>query len=72
MSIDFTSDNRSLAEKVQRLERVWDNLCRETGNVRAPDWQQAVLAERRRRLESGEVTLSSWEDTKERLLKLGK
>jgi len=72
MSIDIPLDNLSVAEKVQLLERVWENLCRQTGNVRSPDWHKAVLAERRRRLESGEATVSSWADAKDRLMKLGK
>jgi putative addiction module component (TIGR02574 family) len=71
MSIDIPLDNLSVAEKVQLLERVWENLCRQTGNVRSPDWHKAVLAERRRRLESGEATVSSWADAKDRLMKLG-
>ena len=72
MSLEISLDNLSVAEKVQLLERVWDDLCRETGNVRSPDWHRAVLDERRRRLESGEASVSSWADAKERLLKLGK
>jgi hypothetical protein len=71
MSIDIPLDNLSVAEKVQLLERVWENLCRQTGNVRSPDWHKAVLAERRRRLESGEAIVSSWADAKDRLMKLG-
>jgi putative addiction module component (TIGR02574 family) len=72
MSTDIPLDHLSVAEKIQLLERVWDNLCRERGDVRSPDWHKAVLDERRRRLESGSTTVSNWADTKERLLKLGK
>ena len=64
-------DQMTVAQKVQLLEAVWDNLCRETGDVRSPEWHRAVLEERTRRLETGQATVSSWADAKARLLKLG-
>ncbi len=72
MSIDISLENLTIAEKIQLLERVWNDLCREKGNVRSPEWHKAVLEERRRRLEDGTVAVSVWEDAKERLLNLGK
>ena len=72
MSDGISLENLSLAEKVRLLEQVWDDLCRETGDVRSPQWHQAVLEERTRRLAAGTATVSSWTDAKERLLNLGK
>jgi putative addiction module component (TIGR02574 family) len=72
MPIDIPLDNLSDAEKLQLLERIWENLCQELGNVRSPDWHKEVLDERRQRLEDGSVTVSSWADAKDRLLNLGK
>jgi putative addiction module component (TIGR02574 family) len=72
MPIDISLDDLSVAEKVQLLERIWENLCQESGDVRSPEWHKEVLDERRRRLEDGSVTVSSWTDAKERLLNLGK
>lgn len=64
-------DQMTVAQKVQLLEAVWDNLCRQTGDVRSPEWHRAVLEERTRGLETGQATVSSWADAKARLLKLG-
>ena len=64
-------DQMTVAQKVQLLEAVWDNLCRETGDVRSPEWYLAVLEERTRRLETGQARVTSWADAKARLLKLG-
>jgi len=72
MSIDVPLENLTVAEKVQLLERVWDDLCQETGNVRSPEWHKAIIDERRRRLAESEITATKWADAKERLLDLGK
>lgn len=71
MSNEISLDGLSVAEKVQLLERVWSELCRSTADVASPDWHREILEERQRRLLSGEATVSSWRDTKTRLMKLG-
>ena len=71
MSIEIQLEGLTVAQKMQLLERIWDDLCHESGDVRSPDWHAAVLAERKRQIESGEMPISSWSDAKERLMKLG-
>lgn len=71
MAIDIQLDGLSVAEKIQLLERVWDNLCHESGDVRSPEWHAAVLAERKRQIEDGTMAISSWKEARERLMKLG-
>jgi hypothetical protein len=39
--------------------------------VQSPEWHREVLEERRRRLEDGRATISSWTDAKARLMQLG-
>jgi hypothetical protein len=59
-----------IAEKLQLMELLWDSLCRETsGNADIPSWHGEVLAERIRRLDSGEESVSSWADAKRRVRK---
>ncbi len=71
MSIDLPLDTMSVAEKLEVMETVWSSLCQSPGDVQSPEWHKAVLAERTRRLERGEATVSSWNEAKARLLKLG-
>lgn len=61
----------SVAEKLQLMEDVWTSLCQKGGDVQSPQWHEEVLAERRRRLEAGEANVSSWDEAKARLSKLG-
>ncbi len=72
MSIDLRLDGLTLAQKVLLLERIWDDLCQESGDVRSPEWHAAVLEERRRQIKDGTMPISPWSEAKERLMKLGK
>jgi putative addiction module component (TIGR02574 family) len=72
MPIDLPLNTMTVEEKVQLLEQVWDNLCRQSGDVRSPEWHNVVLNERKRQIEDGTMTVSPWSEAKERLQKLGK
>ena len=71
MPIEVPLNAMTVAEKIQLLEKVWDNLCQESGDVGSPDWHRAVLEERTRRLETGKATISPWAEAKAKFLKIG-
>ena len=57
-----------LAEKLELMESLWDSICHEPSATSAiPDWHQEVLADRIARLDSGEESVSSWEEAKVRI-----
>ena len=70
MSNELPLDSMSNIEKLKVIEPVWSSLS-DPSKLPVPDWHREILAEQRRRLESGEVTFSSWEDVKKRLNELG-
>jgi putative addiction module component (TIGR02574 family) len=72
MSRDFMLDQMSLEDRIRLLEALWENLSREPSQLPAPDWHGEVLEQRTRRLESGEATVSSWAEAKERFDRLGR
>jgi hypothetical protein len=72
MSINLPLESMSVAEKLQVMESVWASLCKQPADVESPEWHAAILAERTRRLESGEATVSPWSEAKCRLQELGK
>jgi len=72
MAIELQLNTMSVGEKVQLHEQVWDDLCRQSGEVRSPDWHAAILNERMRQIENGTMSVSPWTEAKERLQKLGK
>ncbi len=72
MSSEIPLETMSVSEKVRLLERVWDSLCSKSGDVRSPEWHREVLETRKRRLEDGRATVSSWNEAKARLLEVGR
>ncbi|MEQ8211768.1 MAG: addiction module protein [Lacipirellulaceae bacterium] len=71
MPVDLPLDSMSVADKLATIETIWASLCQKPSDVESPAWHEEVLKERKRRLESGEATLSPWQEVKQRLQKLG-
>ncbi len=72
MSTNLPLDQMTVAEKLEAMEAIWSSLCRNPPDVNSPEWHKEILAERRRRLASGETTLSDWSEAKNRLQGLGR
>jgi putative addiction module component (TIGR02574 family) len=43
----------TVAEKLQLMEVLWDDLSRNPGDVPSPAWHEEVLAERQRLIKEG-------------------
>jgi len=71
MSAELRLDGLTVAQKLQLVERVWDDLCHQSGDVRSPEWHAEILAERKRQIEDGSMPISLWKDAKERIMKFG-
>ena len=56
----------SVAEKMQTMELLWSSLATSAG-FEPPSWHADVLAVRRRRVENGEETFMTLEESKRRL-----
>jgi hypothetical protein len=46
-------DKMTVAEKLEAMEQLWDDLCRAPEEVPSPAWHAEVLAEREQRLHEG-------------------
>lgn len=62
MPLQISLESLTVSEKIQLLERVWDDLCHQPVPMDAPAWHEEVLAERRKRLADGRATVESWDD----------
>ena len=72
MSIELPLESMSIAEKLRIMETVWASLCQKPADFSSPEWHGKILANRARRLETGEATVSRWDDAKQRLQQLGR
>ena len=62
-------EKMSATERLQAMEALWDAMCREAKEPASPEWHRGVLAERRRRIESGEAKFYTLQEAREKLLK---
>ena len=51
-------------EKVKTMEALWESLSANPEAVKPPAWHEAELAERERKIASGETKFISWEEAK--------
>jgi hypothetical protein len=67
MSTTVDLRQMSVPDKLRLMEELWRDLSQNERDVPSPEWHGAVLAERERKLASGEDTLLDWEDAKRQL-----
>ncbi len=53
MSISLPLNEMTVAEKLQAIEVLWDDLSRNPKDVPSPPWHQEVLADRQREIDEG-------------------
>jgi len=54
--IDISEINRlTVEDKMILIEQIWSSLKQEDDALVSPGWHESVLAERRRKIESGEA-----------------
>lgn len=56
-----------VAEKLLLMEQLWESLRVQAESGVAPAWHKEVLAERLRRLDTGNEPTSPWAEAKERI-----
>jgi len=67
MVVALPLDEMSLSEKIALMEDIWLNLSHEEAQFSPPDWHERVLAERKKRIESGEIGFTDWKTAKEEI-----
>ncbi|MBL7649417.1 MAG: addiction module protein [Candidatus Hydrogenedentes bacterium] len=66
--IPIPLDERSVEDKRQTMELIWEDLYRNESSVPSPAWHGEVLHERDTALKTGETELEDWELAKQRIL----
>ena len=59
--------NMTQEEKLRAMDVLWSSIVSSSGAYEPPAWHEAVLRERRRRVEEGEETFIPWEAAKRQL-----
>ena len=61
MSIHLPRDQMSLADKLEVMETLWADMCRNPADLPSPDWHRDVLQERKRLVDEGKLKFLDWE-----------
>jgi hypothetical protein len=69
MPIPVELDKMNVQEKLELLENVWADLCRNEENIPVPQWHKDILDEREKLVQEGKLKFSSWQSAKERIFK---
>lgn len=48
-------EKMSTSERLSAMEKLWDALCHEDTEPASPTWHQAVLEQRKKRMDSAEA-----------------
>ena len=59
--------NMTQEEKLRAMDVLWSSIVSSSGAYEPPAWHEAVLRERRRRVEEGEETFIPCEEAKRQL-----
>ena len=57
-------ETMTVAEKLEVIDAVWQDLRKNEGSLPVPEWHKQILERRRRSFERGEVGYTNWEDAK--------
>jgi len=67
MAVALKLDEMSLADKLQTMETLWDDLCHHVQDVAVPEWHYEELAAREEGLIEGKERFSDWETAKDEI-----
>ena len=67
--VDLPLCQLTFSEKLDLLEAIWADLSREEEKLESPPWHKAVLEDREAASAAGKVSVSDWEEAKERIRK---
>lgn len=65
--IELSLSQLTLAQKIDLMETIWDDLTKDERILESPAWHEEILKDREKALITGQATVSDWEEAKERI-----
>jgi putative addiction module component (TIGR02574 family) len=65
--VDLPLSKLTLAQKLDLMEVIWDDLARQDKTLESPHWHEEVLKDREQAFAAGKATISDWEEAKARI-----
>jgi putative addiction module component (TIGR02574 family) len=67
--IDLSLAQLSFEQKLNLMETLWADLTRDEKKFKSPAWHENVLKDREEAYAAGKITVSDWEQAKQRIKK---
>ena len=67
MEITLKIDQLTTAEKIQVMEMIWEDLCKNEKDFSPPEWHKQILDEREQLVEEGKEKTIDWEQAKKEI-----
>ena len=67
MDISLPLDKMTNSDKIAMMERIWDDLCRDTESIPSQTWHQDVLTAREKVIKEGRESFVSFDQVKEKI-----
>ena len=67
MGITLPLDKMTIAEKLEAMEILWNDLSQDPKNIPSPDWHGEVLRKREADIKNSKDHFSNWEDAKNKI-----
>ncbi len=67
MVIALSVDKMSIEEKIQTMEKIWDDLCKKADSILSPPWHEKLLQERETGISDGKDVFVDWKDAKKKI-----
>ncbi|MBM4328355.1 MAG: addiction module protein [Deltaproteobacteria bacterium] len=65
--VDLPLSKLTLAQKLDLMEAIWDDLTKHGEILESPDWHEQILEDREAALAAGNASVSGWEEAKDRI-----
>ena len=65
--VDLPLAKLTLAQKLDLIETLWDDITKDDKALESPSWHEAVLRDREKALDNGKAEVRDWEEAKERI-----
>jgi len=67
MHVTLPLKDMSTEEKIQTMETLWDDLCKNADSLKSPSWHKGILQERERMIKDGNDEFVGWETAKKNI-----
>ena len=67
MNISLPLDKMTSLDKIAVMEKLWDDLCRDSESIPSPLWHKDILEEREKEINEGKAKFTSLDLAKQRI-----